>query len=510
MMRNLFPLLTLIAAAGCSLGAGANLSMDLIDTAVDEYDSGLIEEPDLWIRVLPPSVGEQGEILFPERFGPFSRSETIDIQLLVAFPATGTITAERYLQWPSDTVSFAPAPTQEVEVNGRIYLVNTLTGRSFTGTVVEGEFSITAPPAWYEVYIFPDSATVPVYKGLLPHLQEEPHTIEIEPGTPIYGQVLSSDGTPLPDVEVQLTPWEGSWSESISTDEQGRYLMYADGVTSVSLRTKSDPTLRLPSLQSNTAGLDAGGLEMDFQYSSQTTTTLEVTVLDEDGSPLRGVNVRLSSDEVSGYDETEITPGYDVDGVTDSRGSFIARVPSGFYHLSAFPEADIMLSTYTISDFDLRTPSVSRTLTLTDYETLITQVVLGPDEIPLANATLSCQETEGQGRSYREIANDEGIIAIALPLTPSRCLISPPGQYPELTPTVFRTSEGNFPDVVTLNAGNKVVGSVTALDMRTEITTSVPYAIVELNDDNERELNATASSSVGEFSLTVPLPPQPR
>ncbi len=245
----------------------------------------------------------------------------------------------------------------------------------------------------------------------------------IDYGVPVYGLVTDADGAAMAGVEVQLVdPVSGLAGQAVVTDEVGAWSLRAlDGAWTLRL----DGGTARPWLPTQERSLqiddDSEGARVDVAFGLGEPLRATGRVVDDDGSPLDDVKVRLTSTALSDtagrlVAETE----------TDGNGSFTARVVAGTYEVELIPDYQgsegprLLEQTWTLNDHD------DLGQLFLEARPTAEGVVTSPSGEPLQNAVVQAAELGFDGYIYEARTDASGTFRVDAAEGELRWTVHPP------------------------------------------------------------------------------------
>ncbi|MCK6502627.1 carboxypeptidase-like regulatory domain-containing protein [Myxococcota bacterium] len=489
--------LLLLALAGCSADMALYEGQDDGDTA-----GGVIELPDLRLDV-HPSDASAG--LLPQSIPLLADAEWTGMQIevrptvTISGFVTGFEAAPAAVGGIDTDLGDPTVPGQDdVPVAARVEVA--LEGSVAGGTASTdalGAFRLQVPTGeGYRLVVLPEESDLlpfEVRNVLLLASDLALDELYLDYGAPVWGQVTRTDGAPVPGVTVQLvdaaTGAEGPRTE---VDDQGWYMLRAyPGSYELVVRgeeASSDPTVRAP-----LAFAGEEGARLDFDLGPTRRMQVEGTLVDEAGERLGGEDerciVRLTAESLSDL-EGELV----VETTSDQFGRFELEAMAGTYLLEVIP------------DFDAPRSPVSHAVTVTTAAVDMGELplparvpwsaqVLGPEGEPASQALVVARELGFDGYTYSATTGDDGLLALELPATPVELTITPSDTSAAITHLVYDPSDALTE--LRLAAGTLVSGTLLSAGE------PVPFALIEVRDEDGRLYATTLSDAEGAFALRV-------
>lgn len=224
----------------------------------------------------------------------------------------------------------------------------------------------------------------------------------VDQGTPVSGQMLAPDGTPIQNARMQLRSTMGTPSTVGVSDATGGLIMWArDGSMSAIVVPPDGSGLPVATTAGDAIGSASGApVSLTMQWAPMAQSTLTVQVQGADGaSPVGNAQVRLRSSGVpySAGTLTVQTPGAsDVQlpttaTVTDSLSTAadghvtFPPFPAGIYTLTIIPPAAAAPAAVTTIPLTLTAGNVTQTIALA-RKTALSTTVMTPDKVPAVGA----------------------------------------------------------------------------------------------------------------------------
>lgn len=364
-------------------------------------------------------------------------------------------------------------------------------------TDAEGSFQLQVPTGeGYRLVVLPEASDLlpfEVRNVLLLASDLQLNELYLDYGAPVWGQVTRSDGQPVPGVSVQLVDaTSGASGPTSPTDEGGWYLLRAyPGSYELVVRgeeASSDPTVR----QALTVP-DEAGLRQDVDLGPTRRMQVEGTLVDGDGERLGGEDdrciVRLTAVSLADV-EGELR----VETTSDQFGRFELEVMAGEYLLEVIPDFDAPRSPLARSVMVGSAPLDMGDLALQARVPWSAQV-FDPDGEPAAQALVVARELGFDGFTYSVTTGEDGLLALELPATPVELTITPSDTGAAITHLVYDPAEPMTE--LQLSPGKLVSGTLRAEGE------PVPFALIEVRDEDGRLYATTISDGEGAFALRV-------
>lgn len=360
-----------------------------------------------------------------------------------------------------------------------------------------GAFSLQVPKGeGYRLVVVPEESDLlpfEVRNILLLASDLQLDELYLDYGAPVWGQVTRTTGAAVPDVTVRLVDAvTGAQGPQAEVDEDGWYLLRAypgayelwvDGE-----EASSDPTVRLP------ISFDGDeGLRQDVDLGPTRRMQVQGTLVDDAGDRLGGEDdrciVRLTAVTLADL-EGELV----VETTSDQFGRFELEVMAGEYLLEVLPDYDAARSpvarplTVDADDLDIGD------LTLPPRVPWSAQV-FGPSGEPAAQVLVVARELGFDGYTYSATTGEDGLLALELPDTPVELTLTPSDTSAAITHLVYDPADPLTE--LSLSPGELVSGTLLAAGE------PVPYALIEVRDEDGRLYATTLSDGEGAFALRV-------
>lgn len=446
------------------------------------------------LRVVVEPVTEQAPegLLLPQTFGPYPDARNLTLLVRPAIVLSGTIDATIPDPWP------AVLPTLPVPVSGDALFQST-NGRQWSTKVADGVFSVDLPPGLWSMVVEPDHPLVPAWAAPLDLTNSVERSFPAPEGAPVWGQVLAADGTPTPEVRVDLASWDGTVQRTTRTDEDGWYEFRAlPGAHRLTLRP--DEGSRLPRLHAPLTVDGEEGTRVDLAWKNQTLVNVTLRLVDEEGRGLRGIPLRLSSGRLDAYATDAATS--EVELVSGSGGVVDTRVLPGSWRIEVQPDADTPRSPRAIDGVVIEGNTDLGTITIPPTRTSEV-LILDVEGFGLPRAKITCREVLGAKRTFVGTSDEDGVAAIVLPDARVDCWIQPPSDRRD-APNARRRFDSPADPTVRLGEGSLLQGvALVELDGRRR---GLSRAVVRVIDSQDNLLAQTLTDDEGSFSVRLEEP----
>lgn len=487
-------LLAVLSLAGLVACADYELGAEQADaSSVEEFSADV----DLRIDVYPPSVGADGTDLglLPQSFRGVGASTGWDVSLPLLDPVrlNGGLTG--YVVNETADVAI-PGDAQRIRGVFEAHVPDTIMARS-VATDIDGEFRLdVVPNDDYTLGWIPEAQYgLPFLVTSADALQTDTDlSVELDAGLPVYGRVThSDDGLPTPSGTVvqPIDVRTGIAGPITEVDASGEYAirLYPGDYE---LLVWHPDNLFFPEQRVALNVADADGRRLDVHYSTLSTPTLVSEVHDADGVPRANVSVRIVSTSLQGTPDGSLT----VETETGPNGLFAARLVPGNYVIELIPGYEAAVGPVRFEDIDIRTDMDLGSLTVPARPTVEASVV-GPTGAPVPDTLVRAQERGFYGYVYETTTDELGEFALPVADTDLVWTFEPPAAAGLATTFVTGGPEAVDQDRVDIAEGELITGTVTWQG------DAVPYALVDVRDDEDR-LFATASTDAdGIFEIRV-------
>ena len=482
--------------AGCA-GNGIALSGDVdADGTVAEVDSDgvdLATDASWYVRVEPSEADPPEGVLLPQAYGPFVDARQLTLALRPAVRLRGTAIASVTERWPG------VLPTTPIAVDGSVRFIQESSGDVVTAPLIDGAFTVDAPPGSYIAQVLPTQALVPVWRVPLDIVDDADLRWEAPDSAPVWGQVTDANGQPVPNARVQVLAPTGEAGARTLTDADGWYELRA--VVGAYRVVVSHPTDRLPALLGDAPVEDADGARADVSWSDRALTAFSLRLTTPDGEPIASLPVALTSETLDGY-----LPGaarFSVEVNSDSRGFVDALVPPGAYRVEVAPGANVPFAARVRDAVEVRDGVGLADLVVPAFRDVALPVD-DPNGVAVGGAVLACRETAGQLRTFNLRADDDGVLRGALPDTVLDCLVAPPGSRRDLASQRVIEPLATL-QAFTLRGGTALSGAITVVGPA-GIARPAPFAVVRVTTRAGDLLAQTVTDDRGSFAVRVELP----
>jgi hypothetical protein len=504
MMRTSGLLLFLLCLPGCYDSSLSDGGQEMMDTGVEEaFGDDTLQAVNLRFDILPPEglINRQGDPanVQPQTFVSEIR-DPVELTLRPSVAILGEVTGDA-------TTPLAPVittPGVSGPVPGTVQLV---TSSPIMGAVSriddDGFFEAQAVPSVYGLAVVPDDGHYPLYVVNDFLAEEDPDfVLDIGSGHPVWGQVLTENGTPMAGVEVALRSTAlDLQGPSVFTDLDGRYTLYASAgeFNLVSLGRNNG---RDPSISSAAFLLDTNGVNLDVSYGSLDLVSLSGRLVRGTGTGVGGSTVRLTAQELTGYVGSDA--GVVVEIPTDASGNFDARLVTGQYRVDLLPPNEAAVSPVSLGTIDITSAVDLGAIEMPDYRTY-TGLAVDAAGQPLAGASLRATEVGFDGRYTSTLTDADGQYVLEAPVADLELLLTPPGDRSDLAATRYRFATGTLSDDEELMAieGRQVTGTIQWDDLGRDEALS--FAIVQVYSQTGEPLGQTLTDASGSYSLQVDL-----
>ena len=488
--------LTLLAAS--SLVACSDMELhtgeDAAEISAQEFDADI----DLRIDVYPPGVLGDGSTvdLLDQSFRGVGASTGWDVSL----PLQDAVRLNGELSGfivNDHTAVGVPGHVERIAGVFEASVPDTIMARS-VATDADGEFRLdVVPNAAYTLAWIPDAQyglpfLVTTSEELL---SDADLSVELDEGLLLYGNVTyGEDALPAPFGAV-VQPVDlatGIAGPITDVDASGAYFvrLYPGDYE---LRVWHPDNLFFPEQSLVVSMGEADGTRQDVHYATLNTPTVVSEVHDEDGAPRPSVAVRIVSTEITGSPDASLV----VDTETGPNGLFAARLVPGVYDIQLIPSYEAQVGPTLIEDVVIESDSDLGVVTV-PWRPVVEGAVVGPQGAPVPNTLVRASETGFDGFVYETTTDETGQFVLPVSDDLLRWTFEPPADAGLATTFVDADpTDVLVDDRVEIAAGERITGTVT---WRGE---PVPYAVVDVRDDQDR-LFATASTDAdGVFEVRV-------
>lgn len=359
-----------------------------------------------------------------------------------------------------------------------------------------GLFEVIVPAAdGYDLVVVPvESALLPfeVRTILLLAGDLELSDLYLDYGAPVWGQVTRSDGTPVTDATVHLVDSESGATGPVAlVDDEGRYLLRAYP-GDYQLVVKGDVASADPTVVVEAVVEDDDGVRVDVDLGPAYRHGVRGELVDEAGQSLGRVDdyvVRLTSIALGDIDGELV---YETDA--DREGRFSAEVMAGEYLLEVIPAYDAGMSPLsqrvTVSDADINLGDL-----VVPGRVSWSARIYDPQGAPAPDVLVVAREIGFDGYTYSATSSVDGLLSIELPATAVELTLTPADDRSAITHITYDPASAR--DSLELASGTTVSGT---LEARGE---PVPYALVEIRDQDGRLYASGLSDGDGGFRFRV-------
>ncbi|HEY4186049.1 MAG TPA: hypothetical protein VGP07_13325 [Polyangia bacterium] len=359
--------------------------------------------------------------------------------------------------------------------------------------VIEGETSRTPimtvlrPQQTYDLLVVPSDPYAPL---LLPSsFPASWATVDIDQGTPVTAQMLTSDGAPVPDARLILK--SGILPSTIGVSDSGGSMTLWTRPGTMSATVVPPDGTGLP--QANITATDAAGvtlamggasLSLTMTWADLTTATPALTVKSIDGAtPVANAHVRLALHtpianagtlvvSAPGFGDTVLgaTGSVNEDIVTDASGlAAFPPVPAGAYDVTIIPPAGSAPAAVTTTTLTLSNGNPARSINLVQKVPLTGTLLTGTgSKSAVQGAVVNAIDVGTGATGMVASAISDGNGAFTLSVDPGRTYqltVLPIAGPTLLGRTVFPAmtvgSSGGSTGPITLPAGVPYAGSIT-------------------------------------------------
>ncbi len=497
------PLFSLVA--GCSDNEKLSRMLDSgLDVGSPYSSTGLPSEIDIRLDVYPSEVfGASSEFrALPQSTGRFLyEGQSMDLgvfQLRRPVPLDGVIVGTELS--PSMFAPQLPGTLGAVDCDVRVHRSDSIQDyRSQTDE--DGAFELfLVPQETYQLEIVPRDSSFPLLvEEMVVSGAPSIELIELGSGVPVWGRVDTPAG-PASGFGVHLVGTDGVMTAPMLTDEDGFFEIRVSPGSTYSVVSSGRAFEGHPELISPPLKVGVGGARSDITYPVLDTILVDGRIQDDDGSPLSGVTVRFTSNQLNGYEDLEHQVAIEV--LSSNDGRFLGQMLPGYYTVEYIPPDtdDIRDSLTPLStderigggSFSLPTQRLSALINMSGH---VTDAV--GDSVPFAN--IRCTEDGFTNRTWSTSADDVGVFELHVSRVLLSCELTPPPDRLDLPltrlwvdPAERNESEFGF------HHGVPLIGTVT-LD-------SVPEALsyVEVTSPDGLRLGSALTDDEGSFTIQVP------
>lgn len=481
---------------GLSVLLGACASADMaLNTGAEDTGAENAEGSPLYLDIRP-SDATPDLLAQTLRLPSFQPDDELVLQLQPSIELSGRVVAFQ-------PTPFLPDP--EVPGQGGNPITATVRVSQSSGiaqasgtTDADGEFRLRLPAGrGYSLLVVPDDNTrAPflIQEQELFSASQDLGDLELAYGQPVWGTVSYSDGTVPDEVLVSLRqPESGAEGRGVAPDPDGWFLLRALPGT-YELRVEPQAGALVPS-QGLAVEVDATsveGVEVAIDLGPATRSRVSGNLVDSTGARItstKDYRVRMSSQSLRGADGS-----YSLETRADQFGAFSLEVMPGDYLLEVIPA------------YEARRSPVSQRLTVGDEAVSMGEItvpdrwswsgqVLDADGIPSPGALVVAQEEAFDRYAYSGVTGPDGVIQLSLPWTPMTLSLTPADGQSAIT--YLRLDPAEEPPELILDRGVPIRGQL-LLDGR-----PVPYALIDVRDDEGVSVATTVSDAEGVFAMRI-------
>lgn len=363
-----------------------------------------------------------------------------------------------------------------------------------------GAFRIVAvPDSDYIASFVPADPDVPFRSGPLDLSSRTDLDVDLGYGTAVWGTVYDDVGEPLRGAYVRAVAADGIAGAAAITDADGSWLLRVEPGT-WTIRCDGRAGGRDPVLTSGVVDVPDEGLDLHFAYPSLAPRSIGGRVVDDNGHGVPSVRVRFAATGLDGYPASTT---YDVEVLTNSDGNYDARLLPGTYAADVVPDRTVALSALSLGEVDVAAAFEDLGTTVLPSFVSVGGTVVDPTGLPVANAVVAFQEDGFSGRSWTATTGASGEFALAAPHGPLIASIAPPPERAELALTRARLElSATVAPVLAFQQGTQISGVVTAPGSSGAIA-PVPFAIVEVLDDDGLQWGVALTDAQGAYAVRV-------
>ena len=420
----------------------------------------------------------------------------LDISLQPTVILSGTIQG-----YDINPTSDILVPGQAQFVEGRVELRQ---NNSIAGVVgyssIDGSYSLEAPAGEYDFLISP------IFPSNLPfHITEaisltnnDTLDVEISPGRPLFGSVLAGS-EPLTDALVQVF-------DSQSNTPSAQYNLNEDGEFRIRIpEDRDDLRIELYRLASDApipTVVEEVQLSEDSEYFEWRTDIgplNEVKVSGRLKHPSGGIYqeralIRFKAIELD-QNNGELT----IETNNDTNGRFRTDLLPGRWSVSIIPPfgedttvSPTELELIVEEDNDVQMEDITLNESIR-----ITGNILDPQGLPASGVIFSCKEDGFDQHVYSTSTDTEGQFSLDLPPSPCLATLTPIGGNAAIQSFYFSAPSDEQQYELRLESGTEISGSILFENA------VVPFALVEIRDDENNLLASTLSDNDGRFNLRL-------
>lgn len=474
---------SLAATIGCSNDAA------LESAYLDEAEAPGDGDPVTLVRVeVHPAATEDGELL-PQGYNLPSAATEATLRVADSVAISGEVAAYVVNPWRG-----AAPPGDALFIEGATVRVTSPESVLDRATVTDddGAYRLEVVPAELAtVMIEHTDPLVAPWSGTLDALQDATLDVDLGQGVAIWGWVADADGAPLADATVLATSDLGLKSGFAVTNDEGFYLVRVpEGAWTVTSLGRSDG--RDPVLSAAPAAVTSRGAEIDIVYPTLDQITVGGRVVSDSGDGLDNVTISLHARSLDGFEEGATL---DLEVGTDSNGNWDTRIHPGVYDVTYAPsdstDATALLLEGVRVDGDLGEQTLA---TMID----VVGTVVDSDHKPVPNAAVEIIEAAGP-RQWTTYADDRGSFALRAPASLVEVVATPSAERSDLALTrALRDFSAEDAPAIVLTTGTRL--SARIVDERDD---ALPYAWVEIHDQEGRLWGATITDDEGWFDVAV-------
>lgn len=481
--------IVLCAPLAATVGCSANEDLAFEAASIDENSAPADGDAVTLVRVeVHPAATDDGELL-PQVYNLPSAATEATLRVADSVTVSGEVAAYVVNPWrgaaPPGDALFVEGATVRVSAPESVLDRETVTddGGAYRLDVVPSDLAT--------VLIEHEDPLVAPWAGTLDALQNSTLDVDLGQGVAVWGWVSDAEGAPLADATVFATSDVGLKSGFAATNDEGFYLLRVpEGVWTVTSLGRSDG--RDPVISAAQSSVTSRGAQIDVIYPTLEQITVGGRVVSSSGDGLDNVTISLHAVSLDGF-EDGATLDLEVD--TDSNGNWDTRVHPGVYDVTYAPsdatDATALLLEGVRVDDDLGEQALAAMI-----DVVGTVVDSAHKRVP--GAAIEVIEAAG-ARRWTTYSDDRGAFAIRAPASLVEVVATPSAERPDLalTRSLRDLSEDPAPAIV-LTAGNLL--SARVVDERDQ---ALPYAWIEIHDQEGRLWGATITDDEGWFDVAV-------